>query len=155
MSYWKSQQPTPNQLSAIATYNKAYGVEIVINNKQDAHDVISKFCPVQKLDFNDSFIEGTSVKYNIIDNDKFNQYKSLNHERLKYVESIEIKDGQAIIAIRKKSNNHLQSLNDIMFRMLNEESFSEFEDDLGYLDQETLRREKDIYGIDPLLNGDF
>lgn len=152
MGYWKSLSPTPNQLKAIETYNSAYGVKIHINSKQDAHDVISVFCPVQKLDFNYNYVEGTNVSYEVVNENIFNKYREINKKRLKNVVDIEIRDGEAIITLIKTDNKHnvLQSLQDNMDKLLTETSHSEYEDSLGYLDEQGLNNEMDMYGNDPM-----
>lgn len=152
MTYWDTLPPTPKQISAIETYNCGYGVKIHANTKQQAHDVISTFVPIQKLDFNTKFVEGTKVTYDVVDQRTFSNYKRLNNERLDGVESIKIEDGMAIIAMRKKNNtiNTLGSLNSGMSRMMDEPSHSDYEDSLGYLDEGNLKRESDMYGLDPI-----
>ena len=66
--------------------------------------------------------------------------------------NIEIKDGQALIAIAEKGNinNTLQSLQDNMDKLLSETSHSEYEDSLGYLDEQRMKDEMDMYGSDPM-----
>ena len=78
MSSWKLLPPTPNQVKAIESYNLVYGVKIHINNKQDAHNVISVFCPVQKLEFNDTYINGTEVSYEVVNEKLFSSYRENN-----------------------------------------------------------------------------
>lgn len=151
MASWKSLPPTPNQVKAIESYNLAYGVKIHVNNKQDAHNVISVFCPVQKLEFNDTYINGTDVSYEVVNEKLFSCYRENNKNRLKNVTDIKIKDGEAIITVIKKNNKHdvLKSLQ-LNMNKLQTESLSEYEDSLGCLDENNLNREMDLYGSDPM-----
>lgn len=47
----------------------------------------------------------------------------------------------------------LGCLQNNMDRLLNEVSFSEYEDSLGYLNEMDLKEEMDSYGVDPILSG--
>lgn len=151
MSSWKSLPPTPNQIKAIETYNLAYGVKIHINNKQDAHNVISVFCPVQKLEFNDTCVEKTDVSYDVVNEKLFNNYHKLNKQMLKNMIDININNGTAIITVKGHNKTDvLKSLNDNMDKLQREASFSEYEDSLGYLPENVLSHEMEIYGPDPM-----
>lgn len=152
MSYWKTLPPTDNQLKVIDEYNCLYGVKINIKNKQDAHDVIAAYCIVQKLDFDDNYVKHTQVSYEVAEEKKFNSYKFINNNRLKNVTNIEIKDGIANITMRRQGNNIdlLAGLNNLAGRLTTEVSCSEYEDSLGYLNEQGLELEKDLYGPDPI-----
>lgn len=63
MGTWKDLPPTPNQMNAIHSYERAANVTILCKSKQDAHDVISLFVRDRDLTFKGGFIEGTTVRY--------------------------------------------------------------------------------------------
>ena len=71
---------------------------------------------------------------------------------MKNITDIKIKDGEAIITVIKNNNKHdvLQSLNDNMFKLQTEVSLSEYEDSLGYLPENVLNHEMEMYGPDPM-----
>lgn len=154
MSYWDTLPPTTGQENAINTYNKGYGIKLHINTKQQAHDIISTFAPKQVLEFENGVVSGTNITFDVIDKDLFSRWGDLNSNFMNNVESIEIKDGQAIIGVRVTATSDvIKSFNDSMHKMIEEESLSEYEDSLGYLDKQDLDREADMYGPDPILTG--
>ncbi len=67
MPSWNQLPPTPNQMNAIQSYERSWGVSIQCNTKQDAHDVISLFVKDKGLTFKNGTIVGTTVKYTKID----------------------------------------------------------------------------------------
>ena len=152
MSYWDTLPPTEKQVIAIQSYNSAYGVDIKADTKQKAHDVISKFVPVQKLEFTpEGVVKGTNVIYEVIDQKLFmnNPYNKWLKEKVK---SIRIENGIAYLTVKKHDNtlNLLNYLAKLQGKMLNEPSFSEVEDNLGYLSPQELERESEMYGADPM-----
>lgn len=152
MNNWKDLEPTPKQLVAIKTYNDIYGVNILIENKQDAHEVISAFVPKQYLEFENGRVKDTNVYFMIINTKKFNDH-SYNNYIKKNVKKIVINnDGTVTLSILKtnNTNNMLLELGSLMDKMMNEPSFSEYEDSLGYLSPDELEEEKQMYGADPM-----
>lgn len=156
-SYWSTLEPTPKQVTAIETYNKGYGVEIKVKNKQDAHDVIKTFVPKQVLEFDGNFVKGTNVTFKITNQRLFNKWASENKKFNKRVKSIKISDdGKTAylgIKIPNITPSQMKQLNDGMFDMMENPSFSEEEDALGYLSPQELEEERNLYGVDSILTG--
>jgi len=152
MSNWSTLPPTEKQIISIKSYNSAYGVKIHADTKQKAHDVISKFCPVQKLEFTSKgFVKGTNVSYEVINQKLFieNPYNKWLKEKVK---SIRIENGIAYLTVEKHDNtlDLLSYLAELQGKMLTESSFSSLEDDLGYLRPQDLDKESEMYGADPM-----
>ena len=144
MSYWSTLPPTEKQVIAIKSYNSTYGVKIHADTKQKAHDVISKFCPVQKLEFTpEGFVMGTNVLYEVTNQKLFieNPYNKWLKEKVK---SIRIENGIAYLTVEKYDNtlDLLSYLAELQNKMLTEPSFSSLEDDLGYLSPQELEEER-------------
>jgi hypothetical protein len=154
MSNWKYTEPTPAQLRAIKEYNNAYGVNILINNKQDAHEVISAYVPKQYLEFENGYVKGTNVLFMITNIKRFTS-DAYNKLVKKYIKKVKVNDdGTVTLSIIKHNNplrdlNNLEQLNNLMDKMLTEPSFSEYEDSLGYLSPDDLEEEQQMYGNDP------
>ena len=152
MSYWNTLPPTEKQVTAIKSYNSAYGVKINADTKQKAYDVISKFCPVQKLEFTpEGFVKGTNVSYEVTNQKLFieNPYNKWLKEKVK---SIRNENGIAYLTVKKHDNtlDLLSYLAKLQGKMLTNPSFSTLEDDLGYLSPQDLDEERDMYGADPM-----
>lgn len=150
-SPWSFLPPTEKQTNAINSYNKVYGVTIFAKTKQDAYDVISTFAPANRLYFNESFVKGTKVCYAVVNEELFERHIARDNYRLRNVVNIEVKNGMAIFT--KKSTNRidlLEGLSKLMGKMMSESSCSEYEDSLGYLDEQGLRDEMDLYGPSPM-----
>lgn len=154
MSNWNYIEPTPAQIRAINDYNRVYGVKILANTKQDAHDVISAYAPKQYLEFEHGRVKGTNVLFTIENIDKYlnNGYNEMIKKTIKKV--VVNGDGTVTLSILKKGNkletlNLLEALAKGMDKMLNEPSFSEVEDKLGYLSPDDLEEEQQMYGSDP------
>lgn len=120
MSLWNTLEPTPKQIEAIKSYEKYYRIKIHYKSKQDAHDLISVFVKSRRLILSNGIIEGTNLKYDVISSSKSNDLLLL------------------------------ESLNNNMGRLMTEVSYSDFEDSLGYLDEETLEFERNLYGPNPM-----
>ena len=155
MSYWDNLPPTPAQENAIKQYNSAYGIELNVKSKQDAHDVISQYCPKQMLTFTENcLIEGTNIGFKIVDPKRFieNPY---NKWAQKHIKNIRIENGITYITVlnedpRKGLNKFLGALQKNMDERLEFPSFDEVSDDLGFLSPQELEEEMDMYGSDPI-----
>ena len=62
MIQWSKIEPTHKQIEAIESYERVSNTKINYKSKQDAHDIISKFCG-NGLTFKDGFIQSTEVSY--------------------------------------------------------------------------------------------
>lgn len=155
MSYWDSLPPTPAQLNAIKQYNHGYGIELNVNSKQDAHDVISQYCPKQMLFFTeDNYVEGTNISFKIVDSKKFTE-NPYNKWAKKHIKNVRIENGVAHLTILKE--NPKQNTNDLLLTLqknmderLEFPSYDKVGDNLGFLSEEQLDNEMDIYGHDPM-----
>ena len=67
---------------------------------------------------------------------------------LKNMIDININNETAIITVNK--TDVLKSLNDNIDKLQTEVSFSEYEDSLGYLPENVLNHEMEMYGPDPM-----
>lgn len=152
MSNWKYEEPTPAQKRAIKDYNRVYGVTILVDSKQDAHDVISAYAPKQYLEFENNKVKGTNIPFMIANADKFhnNNYNEMVKKTIKKV--VVNGDGTVTLSILRKNNTLalLECLSKGMNKMLDEPSFSEFEDNLGYLSPDDLEEELNDYGANPM-----
>jgi hypothetical protein len=155
MSYWDNLPPTEKQVIAIKSYNSAYGVKIDADTEQKAHDVISKFCPVQKLEFTvEGFVKGTNIPYKIINLKLFNE-NPYNKWLRDEVKNIRVENGMAYFTVVKKDsrkglNNLLSALQKNMDERLEYPSFDEISDDLGFLSLQEQEEEMDMYGSNPM-----
>lgn len=154
MANWKYTEPTPAQLRAIGEYNSAYGVKILVNNKQDAHEVISAYVPKQYLEFENGRVKGTNVLFMITDIKRFSS-DAYNKMVKKYIKNVRVNgDGTVTLSVVKHGNplkdlSNLEQIGHLMDRMLTEPSFSEYEDSLGYMSPDELEEEQQMYGNDP------
>lgn len=151
MSYWDTLPPTEKQVSAIETYNQTYGIKLVIKSKQDAHDLISVFVPKQILEFEGNIVKGTNIAFTIIDQKRFEK-NAYNRYIKDNVKKIEIKDGIAILSIKKKVStlDVLEECARYQDILTENPSMSEEEDNLGFLSPEELEMESDMYGSNPM-----
>lgn len=126
-------EPTIKQIEAIKSYEDWYDIKIFYSTKKDCSTIISEFMKNRELYFDKNRIKNTNICF--INNSLPSEQKTnMVRTDKKRVNTIDL----------------LSSLNENMSRLQNEVSYSEFEDSLGYLDEEMLGLENDIFGANPL-----
>lgn len=154
---WAFLPPTPAQERAIRSYERGYGIMLDVQSKQDAHDVISKFVPAQKLTFNmeTMTVLNTNVKFAIA-NPKVFKEKAWDKFLDTKVKSFRITDDgkTAVFKVKgrisqKDTLNLLTAAINHLDELENNPSFSDDEDNMGFFSPDDIDDIRDMEGNNP------